>query len=85
MYRHFISKVAVVHEREDPLPRCDLCEMHMPEGRLKRHRKTACCDKNTHMRWRRRDVVITARCLEATFSFTGEEEAEIIEGVEVFK
>ena len=28
---------------------------------------------------------ISARCLEATFSLTGEEEAELIEGVERFK
>ena len=30
-------------------------------------------------------MAIAARCLEVTFSLTGEEEAERIEGVEVFK
>ena len=30
-------------------------------------------------------MAILARCLEATFSLTGEEEAEHIKGVEVFK
>ena len=30
-------------------------------------------------------MAIAARCLEATFSLTGEEEAERIKGVEVFK
>ena len=75
MYHHLRSKVEVVQEGKEPLPRCDSCGMHMPEGRLTRHRKKARCDKNTQMRWRRLDVEITARCLEATFSLTGEEEA----------
>ena len=59
--------------------------MHMPVGRIIRHRKTELCDKNTQMRWRRRGVSIAARCSEATFSIIGEEEVERIEGVEVFK
>ena len=59
--------------------------MHMPVGWLIRHRKMLCCNKNTKMRWRRRDVAIAARYLEATFSLTGEEVVEHIEGVEVFK
>ena len=37
------------------------------------------------MMWCRRDVEIADWCLEATLSLTGEEEAECIEGVEVFK
>ena len=41
MYRHFISKVAMVQEGKDPPPRCDLCRMYMPEGRLASHKKTA--------------------------------------------
>ena len=85
MYRHFRSKVVVVQEGAEPLPCCDLCGMHMPAGRLIRHRKTARCDKNTQMMWRRQYVAIAARYSEATFSLTGEKEAEQIEGVEVFK
>ena len=69
----------------DILPRCDLCVMHMPVGRIIRHRKTSRCKKNTHMRWRRRYVAIAARCSEATFSLTGEKEVECIEAVDVFK
>ena len=42
-------------------------------------------DKNTQMKWQRRDLDIADRCSEATISLTGEEEAERIEGVEVFK
>ena len=37
------------------------------------------------MRWRRRDLEIAAKCLEAMFSLTGEDEAEHIEGVGRFK
>ena len=37
------------------------------------------------MRWRRRDVVIANRCAEASFSFTGKYDAELIEGVKTFK
>ena len=37
------------------------------------------------MQWYRRYVAIADRCLEATFRLTGEEEAECIEGVKVFK
>ena len=59
--------------------------MHMPVGRIIRHRKTELCNKSTQMRWRRRGVSIAARCLEATFSIIGEEEVERIEGVELFK
>ena len=56
----------------------------MPAGRIIRHRKTVRCNKNTQMRWRRRDLAIADRCLDATFSIIGEKEAERIEGVEVF-
>ena len=37
------------------------------------------------MRWKRQDVAIVDIFLEATFSLTGEEEAECIKGVKVFK
>ena len=33
------------------------------------------------MRWRRPDVEVADKCSEATFSLTGEDEAECIEGV----
>ena len=75
----------MVQEGKETLPRCDFGGMHMPAGRIIRHRNTACCNKDTQMRWRRRDVAIAARCSEATFSLTGEEEAECIYGVEVLK
>ena len=34
MYRHFCSRVAVVQEGKETMPRCDLCGMHMRLGRL---------------------------------------------------
>ena len=47
MFCHFRSKVAVVQEGKKPLPHCDLFCMHMPAGRLNRHRKTVRCNRNT--------------------------------------
>ena len=41
MFFHFRSNVEVFQEGKEPLPRCDLCRMHMPAGRLIRHRKAA--------------------------------------------
>ena len=75
MFCHFRSKVALFQEGKEPLLRYDLCGMHMPAGKLIRHRRTACCNRNAQMRWRRWGVAINARCSEATFSLTGEEEA----------
>ena len=85
MCHHFRSKVMMFQDRAEPLPPFDLCGLHMPARRVIKHQRTACYDKNTQMSWRRRDVAIVDRCLEATFSLTGEVEAECIEGVKVFK
>ena len=63
MYRYFLSKVEVIQEGVEPLPHCDLCRMHMAVRRLIRNQRTACCDKNTQMRWQRRDAAISSRCL----------------------
>ena len=71
IYRHFWSQVVVVQEGAGPLPFCDLCEMHMSAGWLIKHRCMARCNKNMQMRWQIRDVVITNKCTEATFSITG--------------
>ena len=57
----------------------------MQAGRLTGNKRTEGCNRNTQMRWQWQYVAIAARCLEATFSLTGEEEAERIKGVEVFK
>ena len=54
-------------------------------GRIIKHQRTRRCDRNTQMRWGRRDVEIVSRCMEASFSITGEDEAERIESVETLK
>ena len=85
MYRHFRSKVVVFQYMAELLTQCALRVMHMPAWRIIRHRRMACCNKNTQMRWRRRDVEIVARYSDATLSLIGEKEVERIEGVEVIK
>ena len=61
MFRHFGSWIVVVQEGKDPLPRCNMCGMHIPEGRLTRHGQMARYDHNTQMRLRIRDVEIAAK------------------------
>ena len=85
MYRNLFYRIAVVQEGMEPLPRCDLCGMHMPAWRLLKHQQNKWCNRNMQMRWRRGDVTIEIRCVEASFSLTGEDNAECIEGVETFK
>ena len=45
MYRHLKSKVVLVQVGTETLPYYNLCGIHIPAGRLIRHRKTAHCDK----------------------------------------
>ena len=75
----------VVQEAAYPLTHCNLCGMHMPMIRIIKHHRTHRCNKNTQMRWRRRDVAIASQCIEVIFSLTGEEGAEFIKGVDLFK
>ena len=69
-FRHFLSWIAVVQEDREPLPFCNLCGTHIPVGRLLKHHRTKQCDWNIQMRWKRRDVAIASRCMEASFSLT---------------
>ena len=85
MYRHFFSRIEVVQEERDTLPRCDLCGMHIPVGRLLKYQRTKRCNRNMKIWWRRKDVVIASRCEGETFSLTGEDGVECIEGVDTFK
>ena len=84
MYRPFWSQVAVVQEGKEPLSHCGFFGMHMPAGCLIKHQQTARSDNNTNMMWRRRDVAIAEKCTGATFSITGEDGAECVEGVDSF-
>ena len=47
MFQHKKSKVAILQEGPEPLPRCDQCGMHMPEVRIFKHRKFDKCHKAT--------------------------------------
>ena len=85
MYRHFLARIKVVQEGREPLPRCDLCGMHIPAGRLLKHQREKRCNRNTQMRWRWKDVAIVSQCEGMTFILTGEDDTEFIEGVETFK
>ena len=38
MFRHFWSQIAVVQKGKEPLPCFNLCGMHMPAGRIIKHR-----------------------------------------------
>ena len=73
MYRHFCLRVAVVHEGNDPLPRCDFCNLHIPAVRLIKHHSTRRWNSTTQIRWWRRDVAIASQYTEDTFILTGED------------
>ena len=85
MYRHFFACIAMVQEGGRALPHCDLYSMHMSAGRLFKHQQTKWCDRNTQMRWQRKEVAIASRCEGVMFRITREEDVECIEGVETFK
>ena len=46
MYRHFHSRVAMVQEGKEPLPRCIVCGTHIPSGRLINYQRIIQCDRN---------------------------------------
>ena len=81
----FFSKVEVLQEGRELLPRCNMCEIHMPEGRLIKHHRTTRCFKNTEMRIRHRGVEVASFCSEMELRLTGEEVGETIEEVALFK
>ena len=85
MFQHFFSRIEVVQEGKDPLPRYDLCGIHMPVVQLIKHQRTQRCDRNMQMWWQRRDSAISSQCADSTFSLTGEDKVECIEGVDTFQ
>ena len=58
MFWHWKSKVAILQEGPEPLPRYDQCGMHMQAARLFKHRKLDKFHKLTERRPRKRDVVM---------------------------
>ena len=85
VYTHLFAWIEVVQEGRETLPHCDFCGMHIPAGQLLKHQRTKRCNRNMHMRYRRKDIAIVSRCEGEVFSLTGEDELECIEGVEIFK
>ena len=85
MFRHWKSKVAILQEGPEPLPRCDQCRMRMQAARLFKHRKSEKCHKSTERRLLRRDVEMAARCGEMEFNLDGEEGDERVENVPIFR
>ena len=79
-----MSQIVVVQEGREPLSRCDMCEIHVPAGRIIKHHQTARCDRNKQMRLQMRDVEIAAKCMGETFSLTGDNIVECFEGVGLF-
>ena len=85
MFRHFRSWIVVFQEGREPLPRCNMCGMHMSEGRLVRNSRTERCELNMQMKLRQRDVEIAAKRVGVTFVLTGDDRAEFFVGLESFK
>ena len=76
MFRRFRSQIVVDQEGREPLPRCNMCGMHIPVGRLVKHLQTARYNRSAHMRWWIRDLEIAAKCAGATFSLTEYDRAD---------
>ena len=85
IYRNWKSKVAVLQEGQELLPRCDHCGMHIPEARMIKHRQTKRCNKTADMRLIQRNVEMEERCGDTEFSLYGGEGGALLEGVVTFK
>ena len=75
----------VVQEGRETPTSCDFFSIHMAVGRLLKHQWKKWYDRNTQMQWQRKDAAIASRFEGATFSLTGKDDVECIEGVETFK
>ena len=64
MYQHWKSKVSILQEGPELIPRCDYCGMYMLETRLLKHVHTKKCNNVTKMRLRHRDVDMVERYVE---------------------
>ena len=63
MYQHWNSKVSIIQEGPELLPRCNIYGIHMPDTRLIKHRHKKRCNKVMKMRLRLRDVDMVERCV----------------------
>ena len=62
MYCHWKSKVTIILEGLEPLPRCDHCGMHIPYAWLIKHIWMEICNDAIDTRIRQRDVEMKERC-----------------------
>ena len=84
MFRHWKSKVAILQEVPETLPRCDQCGMNIQETRLFKYWQSDKYHKSTERRLRRRDVDMATRCEKMEFNLDGEEGDERVENVPNF-
>ena len=84
MFCHWISKVDILKEGPELLPRCDQFGMHMQAVRIFKHRHSNKCLNLTERRLGWRDVEMAARCGEMDFSTDGEEGDERVNNVPTF-
>ena len=74
----------MLQEGSGPLPRCNMCIIHMLAARLIKHHRTEHCFKNTEMMLMRDDVEVASRFSDMEFNLTGNEVEDTIEGVALF-
>ena len=68
-----------------PLPHSDKCRIHIPEGRLLKHRMMAVCFKNTEIWIRCRDVEVASQCSDMELILTVEDGEDTIVVLALFK
>ena len=74
-----------MQEGREPLTYCDMCRMHMMEGRLPINGRMACCFKNKETRLLQRDLEVASWFEEMDLSLNRKEGEETIEGVTLIK
>ena len=85
MYWHWNSKVVILQEGMEPLPRCNQCGMHIPEAQQVNKRRMEICEKATEIWITWRDVDIAKRCGDMESSLYGRDGDVLVEGVAKFK
>ena len=84
MFCHWKSKVAILQEGQETLPRRDQCGIYMQEDRLFKHRHSDRCHKSMERRLRQRDEEKAARCGDMEFNLDGEEGDERVGNLPTF-
>ena len=69
----------MLQEGGESMPLCDMCRMHILEGRLINHRISKRCFNNIEMMPRRKDVEVSSQCEDMEFNLTEKDVEETIE------